>query len=168
MDWPDFGRARRSREVAATAADAVREVLERSALGASSSSTSERSLLDIEQLRTDLVTESQEIVQRLDAIELRAKQLAMALADGIEHEDRRERRIQATIKRARKQLAELGVEDPGLEAEFDGLSVIDGGAGEEGEVLLLRGEVEESPRVQESSVPGVTREQLQRVRGFGP
>jgi len=166
MEWPGFGGTRRERAATVAALEAVSEVLERSVSAASSRSSTERSQEDIESLRALLVLESAEIALRLQKIERRAEELATALAHGIEHEERRERRIQATVKRARRQLAELGVEDPGLEAEFDGLSVSDGGASEEGEVLLLPGEVEESPGVQESSIPGVTREQLQRAR-FG-
>ncbi len=111
----------------------------------------------------DLVaTHRAEITDLQSALE----RLTLAVSHGIEHEDRRERRIEATIRRARKQLAELGVEDAGLEAEFDGLSLHDGGGGEGGEVPSLRSQVEEGAEVEESSIKGVTQEQLRRARGF--
>lgn len=158
----------RQKEQTATVVDAVKEMLDRSRTAASSFLTSERREEELADLRARLATESQEIVQRLEAIESRTSDLATALAHGIEHEERRERRIRATVKRARRQLEELGVEDAGLEAEFDGLSVVDGGAVEEGELPSVRGTVAEDVEVAESSVAGVSRAQLQRARGFGP
>ncbi len=141
-------------------------MLEGIVLGASSTSTSEISAEHLSEISGRVKLEYQEITERLESIERRTVELAMALAHGIEHEDRRERRIQATVKRARKQLAELGVEDAGLEAEFDGLSLLDGDGGEERGMLALPAPMEESPGLAVSSVKGVSPEQLQRARGF--
>jgi len=87
--------------------------------------------------------------------------LRMAVAEGIEHVERVERRIQATVRRARKELAEEGVEHPGLEAEASELQLIDGGGSDRAWVPP----VPENVGGAESSIPGVTQEQIRRVRG---
>lgn len=85
----------------------------------------------------------------------------VAVAEGINHVDRVENRIRGAVKRARKELHDRGLESPGLEAEATGLSLVDGDGGEGAPVLGVQPSVEEAP----SSVPGVSREQLRKVRG---
>ena len=85
-----------------------------------------------------------------------------AVAEGIEHVERVENRIRGTIKRARKELRDGGIESPGVEAEVRSLSLVDGPGGEGPSMPLLPQPVDEPG----SSVPGVSPEQLRRVRGI--
>jgi len=94
------------------------------------------------------------------------KRLEIALAEGIEHEERRERRIKGTVNRARQKLRELDVEDPALESEWDGLSDEHGGGSPPGRLPEVPSEVEPPSEDGPSSVPGVSIGQLQRARGF--
>lgn len=93
------------------------------------------------------------------------KEILLAVADGIERTDRAERRVESTIRSARKKLEALGLEHDGLEAEAAELHERDGGGGDDGEVPTvptLVADVGDEP----SSIPGVTRSQLARARGF--
>jgi len=108
---------------------------------------------------------------RLDALETGFDRLLsdfkatnFAVSEGIERTDRSERRIHATIKRARKELGKLGYEDPGLEAEAHELRLIDGDGGADGGVPAVPTEVAEVESAP-SSIPGVTAEQLRRRWG---
>ena len=108
---------------------------------------------------------------RLDALETGFDRLLsdfkatnFAVSEGIERTDRSERRIHATIRRARKELGKLGYEDPGLEAEDLQLHVIDGDGGEDGEVPAVPAEVAEVDSAP-SSIPGVSAAQLRRRWG---
>jgi len=58
------------------------------------------------------------------------ERLTLAVADGISQVSRAQNRINNAIGRARKELADHGLESPGLEAEYDELRIVDGGAGE--------------------------------------
>ena len=122
----------------------------------------ERASADLDQIREQLTGTGQEIAEIRDEL----GRLKIALADGIEHEERRERRIEATVRRARKQLAEVGVESAGIEAEFEQLRLLDGGGGEEGELPAVSEEVASGAGDSSSSVAGVSVEQLQRARGM--
>ncbi len=82
-------------------------------------------------VRGDLQDAQREISARLDAVEARIKELIHAVSKGIEHTDRAERRIKSTIRRARKELADLGIEDPALEAEDAQLRLVDEPGGEQ-------------------------------------
>jgi len=95
------------------------------------------------------------------------KRLEIALAEGIEHEERRERRIKASVRRARAQLTELGAEDPALEAEWDALPQSDGDGGEAEGVPPVSKEMGADPLDGPSSVPGVSIRQLRYARGIG-
>lgn len=64
---------------------------------------------------------------------------------------RRESRIRSTVSRARRELAEHGLESPGLEAEYGELQVIDG---------------EESPAQAVPDVPVVLEPRWQRIPGL--
>ncbi len=109
---------------------------------------------------------------RLDALETGFDRITsdfkatnFAVSEGIERTDRSERRIHATIKRARKELGKLGYEDPGLEAEAHELQLIDGGGGDGGRLPEVPEDV--APGTQEpSSIPGVTADQLRRRWGY--
>ena len=115
----------------------------------------------LEDLRAD-------IDARLSAYAANLDQLRTAVAHGIENEVRREKRIAATIRRARQELEDSGLRDPALEAEYGQLSVLDG-AGSDGSGLPavsddLGQDPGSSPENEPSSVPGVTVGQLQRAR----
>ena len=98
---------------------------------------------------------------RIIELEAQGKTFTMALSEGIEHVDRSERRIQATVRRARDKLKEFGYEDPGLDAEAVELRARDGKGSDDVGVQLVREEVAET-----SSIPGVSKAALRRVRGF--
>ena len=98
-------------------------------------------------------------------LQQKLKATNFAVSEGIERTDRAERRIHATIKRARKELKDKGFEDPGLEAEAYELRDIDGTRSRDGRVPVLPAGVE-PPVEAASSIRGVSVEELQKVRGF--
>lgn len=89
--------------------------------------TSQEPRQDLDELRDTLGSAQTEIValrasqegfsEATTSIEARLKDLVFAVAEGIERVERYERRIKATIKRARNELAQRGFEHEGLEAE---------------------------------------------------
>ena len=93
------------------------------------------------------------------------KEFQLALSEGIERVDRADRRIKATVARARKELKDRGYEDPGLEAEAHELRIVDGDGGEQGELPTVPSEVEQAAG-EPSSIRGVSASTLQRVRGL--
>ena len=48
--------------------------------------------------------------------------LTLAVAEGIEHADRSERRVRAVVQGAKRRMEAAGYDDPGVEAEADQLS----------------------------------------------
>ena len=115
---------------------------------------------------------SELIDPRLDALETGFDRITsdfkatnFAVAEGIERTDRSERRIHATIKRARAELKKRGYEDPGLEAEAYELHAIDGGGGADGGVPEVPEDVASAPS-EASSIPGVPASTLARIRSF--
>lgn len=112
------------------------------------------------------------VESRLDGVESaledgerRVKALTFAVEEGIERVSRTERRIHATIKRARKELADHGLADPGLESEAQELRLVDGAGSEAGGVQPMPESVAEADDPP-SSVKGVPASILRRVRGF--
>jgi len=95
-----------------------------------------------------------ELVARVDL-------LVLAVDAGITHVERVEKRVAATIRRARKEFTDAGFEHAGLDAEAAELQLVDGDGGEEDSVPPMPTDVEGTP----SSIPGVTAEQLARFRG---
>ena len=89
------------------------------------------------------------------------KDLTFAVSEGIERSDRAERRIHATIKRARAELKKRGYEDPGLESEAYELHAVDGGGGGARELPPVRDSVESSEEA--SSIAGVSVAELRRA-----
>ena len=102
---------------------------------------------------------------QMELFEGRIKDLTIAIAEGIKGYEKSERRVQATIQRAQKELKARGLESPGLEAEAHDLRLVDGGRSDEYGVPAVPPEVAQAAD-QASSVPGVTLEQLQRARGL--
>lgn len=99
--------------------------------------------------------------QEFETLTEKMKDLIFAVAEGIERSDRAERRIHATISRARKELKSRGYEDPGLESEAFELSPVDGGGGGARELPPVPDRMEDSSEA--SSVAGVSLEDLRRV-----
>ena len=110
-------------------------------------------------------TDLTELVAHVDGFDAWRKDLVIAVSEGIERTDRAERRIKATVQRARKQLETLGYDDPGLEAEAVELRLLDGGGSEKVGVPPVSTGVDEPP-LESSSVRGVPAETLRRARGF--
>jgi len=77
----------------------------------------------------------------------RIDRLTLALAEGIEKVERKERRIDAVIGRARKELKDSGLGSPALDAEAHDLRLLDGTGGEEHGMPPVREEVEEPHRL---------------------
>lgn len=80
--------------------------------------------------------------------------LNTAVAEGIQHVTRAENRIKATVRRAREQLADVGLEHPGLEAEAAELFARDDARGGEGAVPPMSANVEDDPRSVFAGFPG--------------
>lgn len=93
------------------------------------------------------------------------KELVIAVSEGIERVDRAERRIKATVKRARKELSDRGLVDPGLEAEDQELHDVDGEGSDGRGVPPVREEVAPAADAP-SSIKGVPLAVLRRARGF--
>ncbi len=123
---------------------------------------------ELTSIRTELSSDNASITELVDTVTgltVQAKEFVIALAEGIERTDRAERRIKATVARARKELKARGYEDPGLDSEAYELRDADGDGGEIDGVLPLRAGVEE-PAQEASSISGVSLETLRRVRGY--
>lgn len=101
----------------------------------------------------------------LEALQRQAKDFTFALSEGIERTDRAERRIAATVKRARDKLAESGFSDAGLDAEADGLQLVDGDRSEDVRVQGVPAEVA-AVASDASSVKGVPLATMRRLRGM--
>ena len=115
--------------------------------------------LDLKALEGRRVLDHRELSAKIEAVEVRLKMLDDALegldgrlrtmthavAEGIERTDRAERRIKATVRRARAEFAEFDVEHAGLEAEAGELRLIDAGGSDGRRVPTVREEVEEAP-----------------------
>lgn len=98
-------------------------------------------------------------------LEGKLKDITFAVSEGIERTDRAERRIHATLKRARAELKKRGFEDPGLEAEAHELRIVNGEELGEGGVPTLPEGVE-PPVEAPSSIRNVPATALARVRRF--
>jgi predicted RNase H-like nuclease (RuvC/YqgF family) len=91
------------------------------------------------------VQEHQRALDTLSTLPHRIDELTLAVAEGIKHVERAERRVRTTIQRARAELAEHGMESAGLEAEWEELRDQDADRSGEGRMQLVREEVEEDP-----------------------
>jgi len=113
----------------------------------------------------DSITLPQELIERIDSLEAKNKEMTFAVAEGIERTARAERRIGQTIARARAELQKRGFTDPGIEAEDRHLRLVNAEGGDGGGVSDVPEEVAE-PTGTPSSVRGVSVEQLRAARGF--
>lgn len=131
--------------------------------------------VDLESLSTKLEAFQGDLVEilkhlnahsdALEALQGQAKDFTFALSEGIERTDRAERRIAATVKRARDKLADSGFSDAGLDAEADGLQLVDGDRSEDVRVQGVPGEVA-AVAGDPSSVKGVPLATMRRLRGM--
>jgi len=106
-----------------------------------------------------------ELFERFEALDGWRKEIVIAVGEGIERTDRAERRIKASVQRARKQLESLGYIDDGLESEAVDLRLLDGDGSTKGGVPPVPAEVANAPE-ESSSIRGVSVETLKRARGF--
>ena len=80
----------------------------------------------------------EELTAALADIEEDVRAQTIAIAEGIQHVDRAERRVRAAVGRARKRMADLGYEDEGLEAEAAELREIHGDERQDEQLRLMR------------------------------
>jgi len=99
---------------------------------------------------------------RVAGLLARMDDLTTAVADGVNRVQRSENRVRSIIQGARKELADAGLEHPGIEAEAGQLQPVDGTGGEPEPVPALPTDVEDPERP--SSIPGVTVGQIARAR----
>lgn len=105
-----------------------------------------------------------ELASQGSELDDRVREYVIALAEGIERVDRSERRVKATVARARKELEASGVIDPGVEAEAEQLRLVDAAGGSDRGMYAVPAEVE-VPAEAPSSIPGVSAAQLRSMRG---
>lgn len=103
-----------------------------------------------------------EVGGRMDALEADHKDVRAAVAHGIEDIERVNNRIAATIRRTKTQLEEHGLESPALDAEAAQLRAVDGGGSEPDIVPPMPEGVVNN----ESSIPGVSKDELAQIRGY--
>lgn len=101
----------------------------------------------------------------LGDMERKVKEWTFAVEEGIERVSRSERRVIASIKRARKELSDAGFESPSLEAEAEELRIVDGKGSDGRRLPEVQPDMGEPDR-EASSIRGVSAAELNRVRGF--
>jgi hypothetical protein len=77
----------------------------------------------------------------------RLNNLTLAVAEGIQHVERAEARIRATVGRAKRQLNDAGLDSPGVDSEALTLGIRDGDGGAEGGVQPVRPKLASPPPV---------------------
>lgn len=99
--------------------------------------------------------------QALDGLAAAVNQLGeriddqrLAIAEGIERTERAERRIRASVQRARARLADSGLADDALDAEAEQLRFIDGDGSANGRVPPMRESMGGPPARDMSAFPG--------------
>jgi len=118
---------------------------------------------DLDALEQRCIDAVDSINGRLEQLEEGRQELVLAVSEGIERTDRAERRIKATIKRARRELADAGLTDPALEAEAAELQLIDDRASDPGPVPPVQAAVEQDTEV-DQPIPGVPGRSFRRMR----
>ena len=106
----------------------------------------------------------EELASQGKDLEDRVREYVIALAEGIERVDRSERRVKATVARARKELEANGLVDPGVEAEAEQLRLVDAARGSDRGMQPVSESVE-PVIVPPSGFPGVSPDQLRVLRG---
>jgi len=98
---------------------------------------------------------------RIEAMEMKLRDLTTALSDGVQRVQRSENRVRHIVAGARKELRDAGFEHAGVEAESGELREIDGSERPTDELPEVPTGVAEA---QHSVIPGVTVRQLQIAR----
>ena len=101
---------------------------------------------------------------RVDALVVRMDALTGAVAEGVQRVQRSENRIRSIVQGARRELADQGLEHPGVEAEAEQLRLLDGKDREPEQVPEVQEEVADDSQLP-SSVPGVSVGDMRRMRG---
>lgn len=100
----------------------------------------------------------------LHAMDERLEDMTLAIAEGIERVDRSERRVRQVVSRAKKQLDEFGIDDPGLSAEASQLHLLDGEGSQQSRVQPMPENM--APRIDVSGIPGAwSDEDIQTLSG---
>lgn len=76
--------------------------------------------------------------EAIDALQAEVTDQSLAIAEGIRHVDRAERRVRAVVGRAKKRLDDAGFSDAGLDGEVAELREIDGSGSPANGVPTLR------------------------------
>jgi len=112
------------------------------------SATYEQWSHELHRFRNTLQTE-------IDALKSAQTELFQAVADGIDHADRNEKRVRGIVLGAKRRFEASEYYDPGVDAEADTLPEHDAPPGREEGVLPLQGDVEsDNGRSAWSAVPG--------------
>ncbi len=98
---------------------------------------------------------------RINVIEAKLADLTTALDLGVSRVQRSENRIRAIVQGARKELADAGLEHPGIEAEAGQLRELDGGDGKPEPVPAVPVDVEDD--YAPSTIPGLTVGEFRRA-----
>jgi len=94
----------------------------------------------------------------------RMASLQLVVGEAVSQRERNDRRIEAVVRRAQKELREHGLEHGGLEAEAHELQLVDAGGGEEDQVRDVPDPVDRSPDdALPSGIPGMTRGQRREL-----
>lgn len=105
--------------------------------------------------RDDLLEMFHSVANGLATCDLRIDRLTKAVADGIDHVDRNEKRVRGIVTGAKRRFDAAGFEDPGTAAEVESLPEIDEASSPEEELQAVREGLELDPW---ASVPGMTGE----------
>lgn len=93
--------------------------------------------------------------EAIEALQSEVTDQHVAIAEGIRHVDRAERRVRAVVGRAKKRLDDAGISDAGLDGEVAELREIDGSGGPANGVSAVReGMGAGSPERDMSHFPG--------------
>jgi len=107
-------------------------------------------VFDDSKLRYELEAQAESI----ERLQNTAKDQNVAISEGIERTDRAERRVRATVARAKKRLDDAGYSDEGIQAEIQEFDQADGFGGRESPVQPLPNGLAESPQHDMSAFPG--------------
>lgn len=105
---------------------------------------------DDSKLRYELEAQAEAI----DRLQNTVKDQNVAISEGIERTDRAERRVRATVARAKKRLDDAGYSDEGIQAEIQEFDQADGFGGRAGPVQPLPNGLAESSQPDMSAFPG--------------
>lgn len=90
--------------------------------------------------------------ERLNAVESKIGACMKAVADGIDHVDRNEKRVRGIVTGAKRRFDAAGFEDPGTSAEVESLPEVDEGSGPPEELQPVPEDVGADPW---AAVPGM-------------